>query len=68
MRTRLSWRVLNVSLFMYKPFPHARAFCRVRVTETLLELLRERGGCFVVGRYVFGLSTKHPVVSVREFT
>ena len=54
--------------FTHKPFPHAGAFYCARELKTLVGLLRERGGCFVVDRYVFGLSTKHPVVSVREFT
>ncbi len=56
------------SLFLCKPFLHAGAFCYARELKTLVELSRERGGCFVVDRYVFGLSTKHPVVSVSEST
>ena len=57
-----------------KPFyvstrsPRLGFLLRACQLKNLVELLRERGGCFVVDRYVFGLSTKHPVVSVNEFT
>ena len=50
-----------------KPCLHAGALlARTRSLKRLVDRLRERGGCFVVDRYVFGLSTKHPLVSVRE--
>lgn len=53
--------------------PHSRAktaptlvnSARMRSLKSLFDLTRERGGCFVADRYVFGLSTKHPIVSVR---
>ena len=38
----------------------------MRPLKRLFDLLRERAGCFVVDRYVFGLSIKHPIVSVKD--
>ena len=40
---------------------------RARPLKSLVGDLCELGGCFVVDRYVFGLSTKHPIMSAHEY-